>query len=679
MFQFFTKTLMRRVVSLFFLVALAPIGIVAFVGFSYFSEALEEGAFNHLSTVNEMKRNQIFSNIREKLHAMKIISGSEKVTEAVSLVQAYYDSGGVDPDGPFDVASSEYKAIHDRINPFFKEYIKTYSYADTYLLNAAYGHVMYSVMQGKDLGTNLRVGPYKGSGLARLWSEALKEKRPVMVDFSDYAPTSKPVAFIGVPVFDPYGDIIAVLAFQRSAENIDVVVAQRTGMGETGESYLVGEDLLMRSHSKFENTPTILKRKIDTIAVRNALNGQTGSAIIQNYRGEKVLSCYNYIGLKDRLGLNFDWVIISEIDKQEAFAAISTLEGRILGLTLLLALLACVAGYFSARTIANPLKGLAKKVALMAEGDLTVTASPGKRSDEIGILMRSFHNMLGILQNQVHQILEGANALSASITQISTSATDFATSSSETSSSVSEITTTVEEVRQTAQLSNEKAKHVAEISEKSSQDAEDGKKATGDAVTGMNRIKEEMEYVAEGIVKLSDQTQSIGEIIGAVNDLADQSNLLSVNASIEAAKAGEHGRGFAVVAQEMKSLADQSKEATDQVRGILSEIQKATSAAVMATERGNKTVEEGTQLAGQAGDSIDILSKSITESAYAALQITASNRQQLLGMNQLVQAIASIKDLSIQNMESARQLEGATRGLQDLGQKLKDLAGQFRV
>ena len=377
--------------------------------------------------------------------------------------------------------------------------------------------------------------------------------------------------------------------------------------------------------------------------------------------------------------MNFDWVIISEIDRQEAFAAISTLEGRILGLTLLLALLACVAGYFSARTIANPLKGLAKKVALMAEGDLTVTASPGKRSDEIGILMRSFHNMLGILQNQVQQILEGANALSASMSQISATATQFATSASETSSSVSEISTTVEEVRQTAQLSTEKAEHVAKISEKSSQDAEGGKKATEDATTGMNRIKEAMEYVAEGIVKLSDQTQSIGEIISAVNDLADQSNLLSVNASIEAAKAGEHGRGFAVVAQEMKSLADQSKEATDQVRGILSEIQRATSAAVMATERGSKTVEEGTQLAGQAGDSIEILSKSVTESAYAALQITASNQQQLLGMNQLVQAIGSIKDLSIQNMETARQLEGATRSLQGLGQKLKELAGQFKV
>jgi len=269
--------------------------------------------------------------------------------------------------------------------------------------------------------------------------------------------------------------------------------------------------------------------------------------------------------------------------------------------------------------------------------------------------------------------------LSSSISQISATASQLATNSSETSSSVSEITTTVEEVRQTAQVSSEKAKEVADSAEAAFQTSEEGKKATEESFAGMNRTKEEMEYIAEAIMKLSEQTQSIGEIISSVTDLADQSNLLSVNASIEAAKAGEQGKGFAVVAQEVKSLADQSKEATNQVRSILSDIQKATGTAVMATERGSKTVEMGVALAAKAGDAIALLADSVARSAESATQIAASNHQQFAGMDQLAQAMDSIKDASLQNVDGTKQLEGATRTLTDLGHKLKEVSGKFKV
>ena len=269
--------------------------------------------------------------------------------------------------------------------------------------------------------------------------------------------------------------------------------------------------------------------------------------------------------------------------------------------------------------------------------------------------------------------------LSSSISQISATASQLAANSSETSSSVSEITTTVEEVRQTAQVSSEKAKEVADSAEAAFQTSEEGKKATEESFAGMNRTKEEMEYIAEAIMKLSEQTQSIGEIISSVTDLADQSNLLSVNASIEAAKAGEQGKGFAVVAQEVKSLADQSKEATNQVRSILSDIQKATGTAVMATERGSKTVEMGVDLAAKAGDAIALLADSVARSAESATQIAASSQQQLVGMDQLAQAMDSIKDASLQNVDATKQLEGATRTLTDLGHKLNEVSGKFKV
>jgi methyl-accepting chemotaxis protein len=163
-----------------------------------------------------------------------------------------------------------------------------------------------------------------------------------------------------------------------------------------------------------------------------------------------------------------------------------------------------------------------------------------------------------------------------------------------------------------------------------------------------------------------------------VNDLAEQSNLLAVNAAIEAAKAGDQGKGFAVVAQEVKSLAEQSKQATGQVRGILGDIQKATSAAVLATEQASRAVESGVQLSGEAGESIRALAESIADAAGAATQIAVSAQQQLIGIDQSVLAIQSIREASGQNVLSTRQTESAAQKLHQLGLNLKQLLDQYQ-
>jgi methyl-accepting chemotaxis protein len=206
-----------------------------------------------------------------------------------------------------------------------------------------------------------------------------------------------------------------------------------------------------------------------------------------------------------------------------------------------------------------------------------------------------------------------------------------------------------------------------------------GIKSTDGTVAGMNRIRQQVESIADTMVRLSEQGQTIGQIVTTVEDLSAQSNLLAVNASIEAAKAGEQGKGFAVVAQEVRSLAEQSKQATNQVKGILGDIQKATSAAVMATEQGSKAVEAGVQQAGQAGESIQALSSSVNEAAQAATQIAASSQQQLVGVDQVASAMENIKQASTQNVASAKQLEAAAHNLNDLGHKLKQTMEQYKT
>ncbi len=277
------------------------------------------------------------------------------------------------------------------------------------------------------------------------------------------------------------------------------------------------------------------------------------------------------------------------------------------------------------------------------------------------------------------QVQEAATVLVSSVSEILTLTTQLASVSTETAASVNETTSTVEEVKQTTQLSSERSMSVSESAQKAVIVAQQGSAAVARTVEGINHIRALMESVAESIIRLSEQTQAIGEIITAVSDLAQQSNLLAVNAAIEASKAGEQGKGFSVVAQEIKSLADQSKHATEQVRDILGDIQKATSASVMAAEQVSKAVDGGVKQAAESGESIRKLADSIAESAQAASQIAASSQQQFVGMDQIAMAMENIKQASQQNVSATKQAEQAAQNLHELGQKLKEMVGKYRV
>ena len=319
-----------------------------------------------------------------------------------------------------------------------------------------------------------------------------------------------------------------------------------------------------------------------------------------------------------------------------------------------------------ARVMAGPLRVLSGVADRIASGDLTADVPQVERADEVGALMRAFGVMLDNLRRVTREITGGVNVLASSSSEITASTAQVASGSAETATAVSETTSTVEEVKQTAQVAAQKAKYVSEAAQKTAQISQSGRKSVE-------------ESIAEAIVRLSEQSQAIGEIIATVNDLAEQSNLLAVNAAIEAAKAGEQGKGFAVVAQEVKSLAEQSKQATAQVRSILGDIQKATGGAVMATEQGSKAVESGVKLSAEVREAIRLLAESIAESAQAALQIAASAQQQLAGMDQVALAMQNINQASAQNVASTKQAEAAAQGLHGLGLKLKGLVEQYRV
>jgi methyl-accepting chemotaxis protein len=331
------------------------------------------------------------------------------------------------------------------------------------------------------------------------------------------------------------------------------------------------------------------------------------------------------------------------------------------------------------RVMGRPLRVMAGVAERIAQGDLRVDVTSNGRGDEAGKLARSFARMIENLRAVTSDLTDGAGVLGASANQIVASAAQLATGATQSATAVSETTTTVEEVRQTAQLASQKARDVSDRAQKAVTVSQAGKKSTESTVDAMSRIREQMDSIAQSTARLSDQGQAIGQIIATVDDLAQQSNLLAVNAAIEAAKAGEQGKGFSVVAQEVKSLAEQSKQATAQVRNILSDVRKATNAAVLATEQGTKAVEEGVRQSSQAGESIVSLTDGVVSAAQAAAQIAASSQQQLVGMDQIVQAMTSIKQASGQNVDSARQLESAARNLEALGQRLLEIVGRYQI
>jgi methyl-accepting chemotaxis protein len=216
---------------------------------------------------------------------------------------------------------------------------------------------------------------------------------------------------------------------------------------------------------------------------------------------------------------------------------------------------------------------------------------------------------------------------------------------------------------------------VAESAQRVAELGKAGRRAVDGSVAGMAAVDEQVESIARSIVSLAEQAQAIGEIIATVNEIADQTNLLALNAAVEAARAGEHGRGFAVVAGEVRGLAEQSKKATVKVRQILGDIQRATSAAVMTTERGTQQVAAARGQVNEAGDTIRDLSEAVNDAAQAAAQIVASAGQQAVGMVQIRQAMGSIQEATQQNLASTRQAEQAAQDLNVLGTRLMEMVG----
>ena len=312
----------------------------------------------------------------------------------------------------------------------------------------------------------------------------------------------------------------------------------------------------------------------------------------------------------------------------------------------------------------------------VARGDLTLRGKVtndalGNVADSINLMLDNFTTVLDRVRKAAVEVSTNANRILVATDEMNTGTGQQDQEITNTSSAVEELTVSMKQVSNNAEASAEAARRALDA-------AEQGNRAVRDTLEGMQRIRSSVQATARKIKSLGDRSLEISEIINVINDITEQTNLLALNAAIEAARAGEAGRGFAVVADEVRKLAEHSRTATKDIAALIKAIQAETNEAVVVMEEGTKEVEVGAGLADQAGKALEAISSVVRQSAELVQEISLASKQQVRGTEGVANAMQIISGITRQTTQSARQAAGTVGNLVKLSEQLVDALSQFR-
>ncbi|MBY0111749.1 MAG: methyl-accepting chemotaxis protein [Phycisphaerales bacterium] len=335
--------------------------------------------------------------------------------------------------------------------------------------------------------------------------------------------------------------------------------------------------------------------------------------------------------------------------------------------------------YVITRGITKPVASLVASIAdMQAKKDLTKRLNLD-RKDEVGLLAASFDTFV----NDVHSIVKSASAttreVAAAATQIAASAEEMASGMRKQEQQASSVAAAATEMSASVAEVARQSSEARASADESRQRADGGSAVVQQTVAEIMGIADQVQESSKVISNLGKKSEQIGQIIGVINDIADQTNLLALNAAIEAARAGEHGRGFAVVADEVRKLAERTAKATDEVAQSIREIQADTTSAVAQIESGAERVNKGVELATQAGTSLSTIVESSSKVGSMVQSIAAAADQQAGTSNQIAKSVEEINAITRESTEGASQAAQAAAQLSRQAEELQAVVGRFRV
>ncbi len=637
-----------KLVLAFLIVGLLPMAVVAYQTYSEADAALDGQASRMLSAVGAIKKAQI-ERAYQRLEANATSIAQVPVTaEAVQELGAAFESGGgVEGDrfvgyanARFD-APSEYKLVHDKYYGVFRRLVDTHGFYDIFLLDADNGDVVFTVTKEADFGT--RTADID-SGLRDAWALTTAQRRPAISDIRHYAPSNGVTAqFITVPILSGK-QVVGVFGAQVALDRVNAVMQERTGLGESGETYLVGGDRVMRSESRFEQDTT-LSKVIDTEAVVEALQGRSDVRMIKDYRGVEVLSSYSKLDIRD-----LNWVLLAEIDGSEVRAPLSDIRwgsllfgGAAAGLVVALAL-------FLARSLRRPIQLILEVLERVADGDLS-TSIDIDQEDEVGQMAKSVNRMVGSLSDTVRTVqITSCNVASGS-EQIARGNQSLSQQTQEQAASIEETSAIIEEMTATVQQNAANARGANEIAQKTADTAQSGGEVVRQTVQSMSEV------IASA--------KRIADIVDMVNEIAFQTNLLALNAAIEAARAGDQGKGFAVVAKEVRTLAGRSANAAKEIQELIND--------------SNAKISDANGFVLQSGDMLREIIDSVGALAANMSEIAAASDEQSTGIDQVNQSMAQIEQVIQHNATLVEEASSAAESLAGEAVQLNKAISTFRL
>ena len=587
---------------------------------------------------------------------------------------------------------------------------------DMYLINPD-GNVVYSIQKNPDFATNLNNGPYQGSNLAKAFTTALKSQDYKHVSVSDIEPYggdfNRPAMFFASPIQDieeeDAFEILGVLVFKVDLKQLmDIMTSkaswQNIGMGSTGQVYLIGSDGALRSNyrallevkesyleqlaktgvdQKIINIIDLQNTSINRVKIENditslATTGATGTGIYTNPFGKTSLSAYAPIEFEE-LG----WGIISSIETAEAFAAKDQLVKEInlwsLLLTVAAITIATIVGILFATMITRPIIRMSRTMSNIEQtSDLTQRINVTSK-DEIGTMAEAINRMLEKFRNSLEKVAASTILLATSSEEMSAITQQTSDNVNKQFNEIDQIATAIHEMTATVQEVANNATTAASAALTSSEQASSGKGIVESTMTSINDSSRELENVAEVIEKLNQDSVNIGAVMDVIKGIAEQTNLLALNAAIEAARAGEQGRGFAVVADEVRTLASRTQKSTGEIESMIADLQSRANAAVQVVHASLEKSEKSVQSAAKAGDSLNTITQSINQINDMNTMIASAAEEQSKVTEEINANIVAIRMAAEQTTAAADSNNTASEELSRLSTELQQLVALFKT